>query len=69
MPSGADRDTGKRHSVPETYAHAPTALPDTSEQHKGLSLLDLQSCLRGREGDLPHIGSCALAMRHLQLRH
>jgi len=70
MPSGADRDTGKRHSVPETYAHAPTAaLLDTSAQHKGLSLLDLQSCLRGREGDLPHIGELRAAMRRSLLRH
>ena len=41
----------------------------SSEQSKGLSLLDLQSCLRGREGDLPHIGELRAAMRRSLLRH
>ena len=59
-----------RQSIPETHAHAPTAaLLDTSAQHKGLSLLELQSCLRGRKGDLPHIGELGAAMRRSLLRH
>lgn len=37
----------------------------SSEQRKGLSLLDLQSCLRGRKGGLPHIGELGAAMRRL----
>ena len=36
-----------------------------SEQRKGLSLLDLQSCLRGRKGGLPHIGELGAAIRRL----
>lgn len=37
----------------------------SSERRKGLSLLDLQSCLRGRKGGLPHIGELGAAMRRL----
>ena len=37
----------------------------SSEQRKGLSLLDLQSRLRGRKGGLPHIGELGAAMRRL----
>ena len=36
-----------------------------SAQREGLSLLDLQSCLRGRKGGLPHIGELGAAMRRL----
>ena len=36
-----------------------------SAQHQGLSLLDLQACLRGRKGGLPHIGELAAAIRRL----
>jgi hypothetical protein len=41
----------------------------SSAQHKGLRLLDLQSCLRGRKGGFPHIGELGAAMRRLLLRH
>ncbi len=41
----------------------------SSAQHKGLSLLDLQYCLRGRKGGFPHIGELGAAMRRLLLRH
>jgi hypothetical protein len=34
-------------------------------QRQGLSLLDLQACLRGRKGGLPHIGEMGAAMRKL----
>ena len=34
-------------------------------QHQGLSLLELQACLRGRKGGLPHIGEMGAAMRKL----
>jgi hypothetical protein len=37
----------------------------TSAQGQGLSLLDLQACLRGRKGGLPHIGEMGAAMRKL----
>lgn len=37
----------------------------SSEQRKGLRLLDLQSCLKGRKGGLPHIGELGAAMRRL----
>jgi hypothetical protein len=37
----------------------------TSAQRQGLSLLDLQACLRGRKGGLPHIGEMGAAMRKL----
>jgi len=37
----------------------------SSAQREGLSLLDLQSCLRGRKGGLPHIGELGAAMRRL----
>ena len=37
----------------------------SSEQREGLSLLDLQSRLRGRKGGLPHIGELGAAMRRL----
>jgi len=36
-----------------------------SAQRQGLSLLDLQACLRGRKGGLPHIGELGAAMRRL----
>ena len=36
-----------------------------SAQRQGLSLLDLQACLRGRKGGLPHIGEMGAAMRKL----
>ena len=36
-----------------------------SNQMEGLSLLDLQACLRGRKGGLPHIGELGAAMRRL----
>lgn len=36
-----------------------------SAQNQGLSLLDLQACLRGRKGGLPHIGELGAAMRRL----
>lgn len=39
-------------------------IPD-SVQRQGLSLLDLQACLRGRKGGLPHIGEMGAAMRKL----
>ena len=39
-------------------------IPD-SAQRQGLSLLDLQACLRGRKGGLPHIGEMGAAMRKL----
>jgi hypothetical protein len=41
----------------------------SSAQHKGLRLLDLQYCLRGRKGGFPHIGELGAAMRRLLLRH
>ena len=34
-------------------------------QRQGLSLLELQACLRGRKGGLPHIGEMGAAMRKL----
>lgn len=34
-------------------------------QQKGLSLMDLQICLRGRKGRAPHIGELGTAMRRL----
>jgi|SaaInlStandDraft_2_1057019.scaffolds.fasta_scaffold23607_2 hypothetical protein len=37
----------------------------TNEQCRGLSLLDIQTCLRGRKGRKPHIGELAEAMRRL----
>ena len=36
-----------------------------STQIEGLSLLDLQACLRGRKGGLPHIGELGAAIRRL----
>ena len=36
-----------------------------SKQREGVSLLDLQACLRGRKGGLPHIGELGAAMRRL----
>ena len=36
-----------------------------SAQRKGLSLMDLQICLRGRKGRKPHVGELAEAMRRL----
>ena len=36
-----------------------------SAQRKGLSLMDLQICLRGRKGGKPHVGELAEAMRRL----
>ena len=37
----------------------------TSEQRLGLSLLDLQTRLRGRKGGLPHVGELGAALRGL----
>lgn len=39
-------------------------IPDCA-RHQGLSLIDLQACLRGRKGGLPHIGEMGAAMRKL----
>lgn len=39
-------------------------IPDCAK-YQGLSLLDLQACLRGRKGGLPHIGEMGAAMRKL----
>lgn len=36
-----------------------------SVRHQGLSLLELQTHLRGRKGGLPHIGEMGSAMRRL----
>ena len=36
-----------------------------STQLEGLSLLNLQACLRGRKGGLPHIGELGAAIRRL----
>ena len=36
-----------------------------STQLEGLSLLQLQACLRGRKGGLPHIGELGAAIRRL----
>ena len=36
-----------------------------STHMEGLSLLNLQACLRGRKGGLPHIGELGAAMRRL----
>ena len=36
-----------------------------STQREGLSLLELQACLRGRKGGMPHIGELGGAMRRL----
>lgn len=36
-----------------------------STQRQGLSLMDLQICLRGRKGRAPHIGELGAAMRGL----
>ena len=36
-----------------------------STQMEGLSLLNLQACLRGRKGGLSHIGELGAAMRRL----
>lgn len=37
----------------------------TSEHRQGLSLLDLQTRLRGRKGGLPHVGELGAALRGL----
>jgi len=34
-------------------------------QMEGLSIMNLQACLRGRKGGLPHIGELGAAMRRL----
>ena len=39
-------------------------IPVSTQRH-GLSLMDLQICLRGRKGGLPHIGEMGAAMRKL----
>jgi len=39
-------------------------IPDNVKR-QGLSLIDLQACLRGRKGGLPHIGEMGAAMRKL----
>ena len=39
-----------------------------SQKQEGLSLSELQSCLRGRKGRLPHIGEMGDAMRKLGWR-
>ena len=36
-----------------------------STQQQGLSILEIQACLRGRKGGLPHIGELGAAMRRL----
>ena len=63
-PSGQD-DTSA--SLTPLYARLKRLLdtiPSTA-QREGLSLLDLQYCLRGRKGGLPHIGELGAAMRRL----
>ena len=39
-----------------------------STQRQGLSLMDLQICLRGRKGGKPHVGELAEALRRLGLQ-
>lgn len=39
-----------------------------STQRQGLSLMDLQVCLRGRKGRKPHVGELAEALRRLGLQ-
>ena len=36
-----------------------------STRQKGLSLLELQVCLQGRKGGMPHVGELAAALRKL----
>ena len=37
----------------------------TNEKYQGVSLLDLQTRLRGRKGGLPHVGELGAALRGL----
>ena len=59
-----DNDTASLLPLHMRLQRLPDTIP-SSAQHKGLSLLDLQSCLRGRKGGLPHIGELGAAMRRL----
>ncbi len=57
-------ETGLLAPLPNRLQRKLDTIPLSTKQ-KGLSLLELQVCLQGRKGGMPHVGELAAALRKL----